>query len=256
MKTKYLLNGCKVEVIEKLSRGRFLVQPILTMENYEGDSYYDLGAPEIVEKVFDVAPTKEYDENITHLQNRIDVLNKEMNQITESIEKAEVIKQNLDKKFSRYEALKLLNDFIDGKITHYVIEHYGSLKIVARGDTISEYDNRENLRLLSLYGKSNGDLIWHLNEYSDGSGSKEEVFPCLSFDHALKEAQKRINKHVVEDKYPSSSLVEFAKANNLKISNEYIEKCKESQVNQVKRTLAEHEKAVLADKQRLSELEK
>lgn len=51
----------------------------------------------------------------------------------------------------------------------------------------------QGLRLVSLFGKSDGDLTWGINRYSDGSGSWETVDFFETKEEALREAAAYIN---------------------------------------------------------------
>jgi hypothetical protein len=97
-------------------------------------------------------------------------------------------KENAERlaKCQRLASLKRLEDFLDGKITHYVIvPGYRAPEIVPVGDTESEYaQHTGELRLLSLYGRTGGELAWRLNRYSDGSGRNTDVIPCCSYEEA------------------------------------------------------------------------
>jgi len=123
-------------------------------------------------------------------------------------------------KYAKYEQLNHLDDFIAGKITYYVFLGY-SPKIVEFDNSACECGHGcRDTKLLSLFGKSNGDLQWRLGKYSDGSGSFEEVFPCTSFEQAVSKLQEFITSMM--DSGPSMSIVEAAEKYNLKIDAKYV----------------------------------
>jgi hypothetical protein len=97
-------------------------------------------------------------------------------------------------------ALERIDDFLAGKFTHIV---YGDYEIkIETFDEALMYKNNEydkvptEFRLLTLYGRSKGDLAWKLSYYYDGSGSSTQVYPCFSLEHAQTVARK-----MIEDKY-------------------------------------------------------
>jgi len=79
-------------------------------------------------------------------------------------------------------------DFIDGKITHYVeVCSWSPPRLLEFKDAMVSDENRWNkkLKLLVLYGASNGDLEWNISQYSDGSGGRRQVLPCCSLEEAM-----------------------------------------------------------------------
>jgi len=125
-------------------------------------------------------------------------------------------------KYKQYKQLKTLDKFLDGKITHYAILDYRP-EIIDSKEAKSEYGDGA-LRLLVLYGKSNGDLTWKLNRYYDGSGSYTEVIPCISYEEALEEMQKWIDSKMND--VPNNGVIQTAQKYNLRISEDYVNKYK------------------------------
>lgn len=83
--------------------------------------------------------------------------------------------------------LERLDDFLSGKFTHIVTWGWYKLEILKIDDFMKE---RDGMRLLTLYGKTNGELNWMLGEYSDHSGGKQSCAPCFSYEEAIKELQR------------------------------------------------------------------
>lgn len=100
-------------------------------------------------------------------------------------------------RLKQHKSLRRLDDFIAGRITHYVEDSYGPPTIVSFEDAkpVGGTDRRDKLKLLTLFGRTNGDLEWGLNEYSDGSGINTTVFPCTSYNEAVGVAAKLFAKH-------------------------------------------------------------
>lgn len=83
--------------------------------------------------------------------------------------------------------LERLDDFIAGRITHVVMKSYSEIAIHTFADAFdvtNDYGRKEGLKLLSLFGRSNGDLQWRLSPYSDGSGTYTDVYPFCSLEEA------------------------------------------------------------------------
>ena len=102
----------------------------------------------------------------------------------------------------------------------------------------SSYGNKrfDSMRLLSLFGRSDGSLVFRINEYSDGSGSDKDVVFFKSKEEALTFIQQEFEQI---KKYSSYDL-ENAKKFDLKIDedklNIYNESKKASIEKQIKET--------------------
>lgn len=93
--------------------------------------------------------------------------------------------------------LSTLNSFMAGEITHLFVSGY-SPKVIdwLNGDLAYDMDNwgshtkLEGIKLVSLYGKSDGSLEYRLCQYRDGSGGGwTTIFPATSYKEALAMAQ-------------------------------------------------------------------
>ena len=109
---------------------------------------------------------------------------RDINQMRAEKRQMEKDRESLDKKIAQHDALKHIFDYIDGKITHFVETAYDSAGIIAFEDFKASPRDRD-IRLLSLFGRSKGDLFWKANQYYDGSGSGwHYIIPCLSYEDA------------------------------------------------------------------------
>lgn len=128
-------------------------------------------------------PRQVIDKEILALEARKQQLEAEVRKMTEEKRAAE--KDILDRKarLVRHEQLKRLDDFITKGVVCYVVDEKYShdIQVIDFKNTECKY-RRNEFRLLSLFGGSNGDLSWRLNTYSDGSGSYYECIPCVSQD--------------------------------------------------------------------------
>lgn len=215
---KYLADGSAVYVVEELKNGQFLVSDIL-LDEY-GEETLDYGV-HIADYVYDVAPVKLYSKDIVDLNNSISKLKDEEKAVKDRISSLNSKEKYVLDKLKNFDKLQYLLDFIDGKITHYVFIRWGGIEIVEYKNTGSEYSR--DMRLLSLFGDAKGNIAWRLNQYSDGSGGNTEVIPCLSYEMALSEAQKVIDRFVDEKTNYRRDTIEAAKKYNLNISQEYVD---------------------------------
>ena len=203
--TKYTTDGKKVLIVGKLNNTETIVQEIFIAtngqeipsgENFVVKSLHD--APVVSwkeKKLQELEATYEkesesWDEKIRTQRKRCDDI------VQKAKLKADALFRFFDNK-SNHDQLETLKSFMVGEITHFFISEYDP-KIVTWEDEMycEDYHSRvvENIRLVSLYGKSNGDLEYKICEYWDGSGSKKGVIPCKSYGEALEHAQKEFNK--------------------------------------------------------------
>lgn len=208
MNQKYLPDGQAVEVISETPSG------IVVCRIFEDTDTGDVvrGKVEIVGKVYDKAPVERMDNEFVALQSNIDDLHKKQAEASKAFQEAKAAIEAQKAKLGRVEKLRMLEDFIDGKITHYVeFCGWSEPKIIPLKDTVSEYGDGKMLRLLTLFGNSNGNLAWKLNRYRDGSGCDTEVFPVTSEAEALVLIKNRLQNEADESlSKPKESIIKAA----------------------------------------------
>ncbi|MGL5735425.1 MAG: hypothetical protein ACRCYS_11215, partial [Beijerinckiaceae bacterium] len=99
-------------------------------------------------------------------------------------------------------------DFLEGRMTHFVLwgQYDRAIKIETFDEVMmSKNDNgglNGDVKLLSLFGtcrsypehgNKDGNLLWRVNQYRDGSGSWKHAHPCTSEDEAKDVAAKWLN---------------------------------------------------------------
>ena len=132
-------------------------------------------------------------------------------------------------------ALERIEDFLEGKITFFVEQPYSycwsrAPYIIKASDAKTKDGGYYNdaLKLLTLFGKSDGNLEWGLNKYSDGSGSNVLVYPCVSYAEAIKVIIRLFTTHenAVNDpeskEKPSREWIKAMEKCYCAVSEEYI----------------------------------
>lgn len=197
----WLRDGREVEYLALTADGQHVVAPVIELETYDGREFAR-GPVEFAAELFTKAPVEKRSEEIVALEVKVRELEKRKAELyAECINSEREIRARLDK-LKKYEGLDLIEDFIDGKITHLVYpEEYGpgkyEIKSVDSLD-IMEYGRKKGLRLVSLFGASGGKLRWRVNEYYDGSGSWKEIIPCGSLEEAQQKRLDRIQADMME----------------------------------------------------------
>lgn len=212
--TYFTAAGEKVYLDAVTTDGKFVVSQIMRYEESYDNFYEDVGPSKVVDKIFSQAPVAVLDQRFAEAQTRLAQIEKQYQTRFAEITNAErSIKDRLDK-LKKYQGLELLEDFIDDKITHFVVcdsEYSTDLTIKSREDTIAKGDPDsiskwdKTLKLVTLFGKTNGDLQWRVDRYYDGSGGGGKiVWPCLSEEHGKKTIAD-ILQHKVDEQFATAT---------------------------------------------------
>lgn len=183
----YLADGTAVSYITNLPAGHVVTFEVFTGE---GDEY----GPEVGESALVVAdvhaepPVAAKNEEIAALDAKIAERRQQIAKLREEIAAEERSAKERRASLAKWDGLQTLEDFLAGRITHFVMQNeYGYCpKIVpfANGMAYIEEGRAQGMRLLSLYGRSNGDMTWRVNRYYDGSGPSQDIYPANSYEQA------------------------------------------------------------------------
>jgi hypothetical protein len=189
----YDRSGHEARYVTRLPNGGHLVRPRVTY--YDGDSE-DISYEGVAEwhEVFLKPPVEVLNAEVAALDAKLEDLRKAIRVRCDEQRVLDAQMATRKDRLKQHEQLAQLDDFIAGKITHFVIKDMGYAVEHCRAIAIDTFDHamkedtqwsRGALKLLTLFGGSKGDLTWRLNRYSDGSGSHhDEVIPCTSLDQA------------------------------------------------------------------------
>lgn len=243
---KFLSDGRKVLVIEQLNQTEYIVQEIFVTEAGDeipsGEKFTTKTIHEVPVESYKAREEKRLNDKINKLKLELENIEREVRisknkrQINSDILKTSecAIKNILDK-----ENYDLFCDVMSGNIKFIlrVVEYRRGL---IRSCDISLFDDKlkildrwrnnescyEGLRLLSLYGKSNGDLEYRVNQYGDGSGSYDQV-KFIKSEEELRELCLAGIKKSIEDNIINIDLYEaiiYAESIGTTIPLEYKEK--------------------------------
>lgn len=181
-------NGYAYELVQWTPHG--VVARALNITN-DGESYPAKNVS-IIPQLFNVAVDMKRSIAATEMEMAVESSRHKLEEISRNIKAADKAFADALAKTSAIPALSRIQDFIDGKVTHYVREQYGTIEIIKKADSGKpDYNGRvpDDFKLLTLYGSSKGDLSWKIHEYSDGGFSLTCV-PCTSYEEAISEATK------------------------------------------------------------------
>lgn len=231
-KIKYTTDGKKVVVLGSINSQEKIVQEVFVIDGSEIPS----GEHFVVKSLHDF-PAESWKEK--HLKEIEEKYNKTYKQKNEEYEKmckefdfkTRVVREKLsflyklEKTFSK-QKLNQLIDFISGDVKFIVYERYGDLEISEYDSSIAtkEYGRFESVRLLSVYGTTDGDLQYKINEYCDGSGTWSKVYPCKTAEQALLILKERF--FVLLEKGLTDSLLKVSQKYNIQVPKDKIEEYK------------------------------
>lgn len=140
------------------------------------------------------------DTQLSALQEKIAAAQLELYNVQGAIHAANKEVQARADRLKQHEQLAFLDDYLQGKITHYVeLEGYsGACRIVPVNDGTDRNDRK--FRLLTLSGEVgyHGGVHWVINRYSDGSGYEHGVFPCRSAEEANEKARQHLESELAK----------------------------------------------------------
>lgn len=272
-KVYYLEDGSAVKVVCNMEDS-FIVEYV-----WEGD-YRDIETEDCVypssmckpsceyirvSAIFEKAPTVKLDEQYKKLKDEIDNARTVLSELETRVCKKQDEQEAMFKQFAKYKGLELVKDFVDGKITHFLKENYNSYEIIPFND-LCQRDSwtrrTEGLKLVSLMGKSNGDLEYRVHEYSDGSGSTWSIYPCRSEQEAIDKRNSLVMKKIndldlkLASDYTVINVIGEAIKLKLPIDDIYMEVYNKAVKNQRNARLKELQEQADKIKADLDELEK
>lgn len=192
MSTGYLVDGSELEIVETTPSGYVIARQLY--ESGEGDEPI-YGEAFVAERVYEAPPLEKRHQAVKELQEKADKLRMEISALHD---KLTATRSRLDK-IAKYPDLARLEAYLEGRLTHLVLDHYG-WDIIAIEDAKCDVSDKycKDLRLLSLMGRRGGTPEWALNRYSDGSGGHYTAHPCTSYAEAQQILQTLVDEQAVD----------------------------------------------------------
>jgi len=216
------------------------------------------------------SPAKTYQKiEEERLKNSIDSQKKELKRL-ESLTREQAVKREAEAELTKQSLMSmksmidfdfdLLVDFVSGNIKYIVDVGYDGMYI----SKASEFNEKmtyfdgwgqsvkfDGVRLISLLGKSGGDLSFNINRYSDGSGSSTQIKLIRSDDelksHYIEILNKRLDagKLSVEDIEKVSEHISVPKDIVSTVFDKHLDNIRQRQKNE-KENMKDKHKAELA----------
>lgn len=233
--TVYSLHGEAGRYLMPMSNGH-LVSPLF--EDGEGCYYED--NPVTWKQVFAQPPTAVLEAAVQELETKKEGLTKALAELRKQVSDAQRKTNDQLAALAKYEPLKLVEDYLNGNITHLVLHggFHGNVVTIqpineCRDDDAEEENEggyfKKPIRLLCLYGSQTKryGLEWKMHRYSRGYDDHPcSVYPCLSEEDAIAKAHSLMAE--ILPKFSTNPLhlegvIKNAKAINFPVPQELID---------------------------------
>lgn len=266
MESKFLSDGRKVTIIGQLNNTEWIVQEVFVTA--QGDEIPS--GERFTAKSLHDSPVETYkDRQEKKLNDSIRTLQNKETAVQESIKKLERERIAYEKTFKSTKALSdsllkqidegafnLLCDVMAGNVKYLVEDSgYGVYEPKLFLDAIKSYDSYDiEIKLLSLFGRSNGSLVYKMSQYYDGSGGSREVI-LIRTDEELAQYYTNKVKAIYEKNpnYISMSHINVAKKYGGIVAQDIIETAQAVKVESLKSNIEEHKKKFEASTKELDD---
>jgi len=229
---KYTTDGKKVVVLGNLNSQEKIVQEIFVVDGSEIPS----GEHFVVKSLHDAPVVSWKEKHLKEIEDKYEsTFEKKKKEFDEMVRRFESRSKIISEKISFLGKLDArlhsddftrLIDFISGNFKFVVMSDWGDFSIREYDDSISTRDrfgSFESIKLLSVFGQTNGDLAFKINEYCDGSGQWRTVIPCKTMDDALAVLKDQVSKYI-ESRGVSESLVKTCNKYQIQIPKDKMDK--------------------------------
>lgn len=197
--TVYSVNGQMAMYVSTANGGGHIVQPLI--EDGDGvsepESHYADGV-DIWPTVYLEPPKPKLDAEIARQQEKLTALRVEVSELERQKREAAQGQREVKERLAQHTALRYIDEMVAGRVPPLCVRFhaYRAPEIIPTADALKNPDRDRSYRepafkLLTLFGSSAGDLQWHVNHYSDGSGQWTELHFVATQDEGLAEIRRR-----------------------------------------------------------------
>lgn len=216
MECKYLSDGRKVAVVGKLNNQETIVQEIFITEI--GDEVPS-GERFVVKSLHD-APVKSYrakeeerqEKRLKDIKHNINLMMDEQAKVKAKLQGyRDILKSTIGvEKYLEENELDTLVQFMTGTIEWLVVDDYSLSKPVKLIDEIIYWDSYsgrryEGIKLLSVMGRSKGQLDYYIHQYPDHSGSYSQCYPFDNYEDAVEHVKNRAIEFIEKGRFSDDS---------------------------------------------------
>lgn len=239
----YTPEGLAVEYVGAAPGGHLAVAVYVDGDDQE---WPEDDTPQFHRVLYAKPRTRALSAEVEELSNTIKQRREELDGIERKIAERENISRAMDKRFKQHAALKRIDDWIEGRMTHFVtVGEYGGVAIWERDALLrdgQDQHDRSEIRLVCLFGRSKGDLQWGINRYRDGSGQWMDCFPCGSEEEAKQIAAQAVRTFWGSDnEYRRMAATKSAQKMGLCVPEERIKEMRDREIADAQKTVKEAE---------------
>jgi hypothetical protein len=228
----YTEDGRKAEYAGNIG-GRHFVRVVMYRDDDEyGQEEWASDKLTPAAKVFTAAPMEKHDQRVIDARAKVAALREQETAIRQSVLNLQKQEKETIAAIAKFPEMQTALDFLEGRITHVVIENYGGVEVKPLHDALVSYTDgswqrrtENGMKLLCLFGHEKGKKSrWAINTYFDGSGHYTTVVPFTSEEDARAEVQRRADEAFAAWKADgkSGNLLAFQKS-GATIPQEYLD---------------------------------
>lgn len=254
--TVYSQHGQEAELVA-LTGGEYIVRPI-----YEDDDGPRAGNVETWHEVFRTPPAPKLDAETAAAEKRLADLQEEVRKARDERHALDKDAEARKARIKQHEALADLDNYLAGKITHYVAlsPYCVGVQILTVTETMENYPSHDSYGMLTLYPHKDWSrgLAWSLN-YRPGNGRDsrtQRVFLCCSEEEAKAKAAEVLRGFIAEElaKKPghryAAALIKECRKHGVDVPAELVDEVEAAKRAQLTNELAEHKtKAAVIEQQ-------
>lgn len=218
MEYKYLSDGRKVVVIGQLNNVESIVQEVFVTEGGDqvpsGEKFTTKSLHDEPVKSWKEKKEQEWDARVEAskkqyegIEGDISTIRIKQKGLTELFRQSSLLLENIED-----QELDTLTAVMSGACEWLVIASYGHPTLVSFEDEMINTDRNwssrssyDGIKLITLMGKADGSLAYHVNRYYDGSGSNTRVYPFVNKDDAIKKVKEIVLETIGDNRFPSLS---------------------------------------------------
>lgn len=249
MDFKYLADGRKVVVVGQLNNVESIVQEVFVTDSGDeipsGEKFTTKNLHDAPVVSWKAKKEAELEASLNAVKGKLAQLHREECEVKERLKglraifgSARALAETLDEQ--DFETLAL---FMSGACEYIVIEGYGAPELAKFDETlINMYERRfDGIKLVSLFGKTNGDISYRLHRYSDGSGGSQTVYPCRDLEQARALLLSMTLESIERGRFPSVAQVEKLRKAGVVLDKKTAKKIREHAASANKKSIEHHE---------------
>ena len=195
----YTEDGRKAEYAGEIGGQHFVRVMLYRDDDDYGPEEWPSDKLSPVGKVYLAAPMERHDQRVIDAQEKVAKLRDEEAAVRRSVMALQAQEKEALAAVSKFPELRTALDFLEGRITHVVIENYGTVEVKPLQEALAYFEDsswgrrtENGMKLLCLFGHEKGKKPrWAINHYYDGSGSYTTVDPFTCEADARAEVQRR-----------------------------------------------------------------